>query len=226
MPEIVLKAFNTWAFKREQPDNPDLLLRCIRSACAALAPITFVLYWGRGPRTLAAGSERECLVFLEKLGEGIRRCYAPGTLVRLIFTDTHAALNGFDARETKAYFQSVGEEVRLRRGFDIVYLSEIIRRLEGSVQVRPIFANDRLLSALNASAGRWYHGPGGQGSGSLRYLAQNALEKAVVAREFPHAIFLTFNSSLYRPLLPDAMPIFYAYSLRKGCSVKPWFQAS
>ena len=49
--EKVLQTFNTWAFKREQPDNPLLMLQLIAHSIAAGEPIPFVLYWGKGPRS-------------------------------------------------------------------------------------------------------------------------------------------------------------------------------
>src|SRR5450631_1336745 len=44
--ETVLRSFNTWAFKREQPDDPELMLRMISESMALGAPVSFVLYWG------------------------------------------------------------------------------------------------------------------------------------------------------------------------------------
>ena len=49
--EKVLQTFNTWAFKREQPDNPLLMLQLIAHSIAMGEPIPFVLYWGKGPRS-------------------------------------------------------------------------------------------------------------------------------------------------------------------------------
>jgi len=49
--EKVLQTFNTWAFKREQPDNPLLMLQLIAHSIAVGEPIPFVLYWGKGPRS-------------------------------------------------------------------------------------------------------------------------------------------------------------------------------
>src|SRR5258708_39909523 len=46
----VLRSFDTWAFKREQPADPHLMLQFISEAIALDAPVPFVLYWGKGPR--------------------------------------------------------------------------------------------------------------------------------------------------------------------------------
>src|SRR5437868_6507558 len=49
--EKVLRSFNTWAFKREQPSDPELMLQFISQSIASNVPVRFVLYWGKGPRT-------------------------------------------------------------------------------------------------------------------------------------------------------------------------------
>ena len=52
-PEKVLQAFNTWAFKREQPDSPQSMLAAVADAVRPARPVPFVLYWGKGPRCVA-----------------------------------------------------------------------------------------------------------------------------------------------------------------------------
>jgi hypothetical protein len=51
----------------------------------------------------------------------------------------------------------------------------------------------------------------------------NMAEKRAVEFAFPHSIFITFNGSELRRLLPEGLPIFFMYSLRRGFSTKPWF---
>ena len=62
--------------------------------------------------------------------------------------------------------------------------------------------------------------------GALKYHAMNMVEREAVELEFPDSIFVTFNNSEFRDLFPANLPVFYMYSLRKGCSVKPWFIAN
>src|ERR1700742_905468 len=63
-PAKILSAFNTWAFKREQPDDPQQMQRLIADAIAAGAPISFVLYWGKGPRCRIGQPDGDCLHYL------------------------------------------------------------------------------------------------------------------------------------------------------------------
>jgi L-tyrosine isonitrile synthase len=76
-PEKVLHAFNTWAFKREQPDNPLDMLKVIARSIAVCEPIPFVLYWGKGPRNMIGAPEKECLKYIAALAGRIHEVYPP-----------------------------------------------------------------------------------------------------------------------------------------------------
>src|SRR6266542_6152940 len=93
-PSKVLRAFNTWAFKREQPADPHLLLQIVSDSIALGTPISFVLYWGKGPRCRIAQPDIDCLDYLAGLARRVKQAYQPGASITLIFTDTHAELNG------------------------------------------------------------------------------------------------------------------------------------
>ena len=122
----VLRSFNTWTFKREQPSNSQLMLRVVASAIASSKPIPFVLYWGKGPRQQVAAPDVQCLDFLAALSERVKSSYAPGAGIRLIFTDTHAELNGHPAECIKHYFDNVRLEAH-RRGFDTCSLGKLVK---------------------------------------------------------------------------------------------------
>ena len=60
--EKVLQSFNTWAFKREQPSDPQLMLCTIARAIRFSRPLSFALYWGKGPRCSVAEPDIQCMV--------------------------------------------------------------------------------------------------------------------------------------------------------------------
>src|SRR5258705_5647906 len=60
-PEKILQTFNTWAFKREQPDNIPAMLAAISGAAQLSGPVPFVLYWGKGPRHGLDEPDTACL---------------------------------------------------------------------------------------------------------------------------------------------------------------------
>jgi hypothetical protein len=222
--EQVLKSFNTRAFKREKPGNPDLMLALIADAIARSEPVSFVLYWGKGFRPVLAAPEFACLDYIKSMTARISDIYEPGAKVTLVFTDTHAALNGHSRESIASYFEDLTAAAR-ERHFETRLLSTLINESdvlpdgEFDSQVPP----EQLLAALSASARKWFKGEGTAEDGAVRYFRANLLERKVIERAFSRSIFVTFNGSQLRSLFPDRMPIFYMFSLRHGVSDKPWF---
>jgi hypothetical protein len=223
----VLRSFDTWAFKREQPADPHLMLQFISEAIALDAPVPFVLYWGKGPRCNLGAPDIQCLDYLAALANRVRAVHPHGAAIKLIFTDTHAALNGHSPASAREYFGEIDLKAR-QYGFDTCRLSHIIRAAEATATSDP--ADDALpeetLRRLADSARKWYRGEGTAEQGALQYYRMNMVEKRAVEIAFPRAIFITFNGSDLRSLFPTRLPIFFMYSLRRGMSVKPWFVAS
>jgi hypothetical protein len=220
----LVQSFNSWAFKREQPDNLEMLKRVAGAAIERDLPLAFVLYWGRGPRPQVAAPELQCLDFLAGLAHRVRSQHAPGAEVMIICTDTHAELNGHSPVSTRRYYAEVQREAA-QRGFRACFLSDLVAWAEDRIDVgraleRP---SPEILGALTASAAKWYGGGRSPDEGARLYYRANMIEKQAVEAAFPDAIFVTFNGSDLRPLFPDRMPVFYMYSVRRGVAVKPWF---
>jgi L-tyrosine isonitrile synthase len=224
--DALVQSFNSWAFKREQPDNLDGLTRLASAAIERRTPLRFVLYWGRGPRADVAAPERQCLDLVGVLARRVESQHAPGAEVTIICTDTHAALNGHSALSTRRYFAQVGREAA-GRGFRISFLGDLVAWAENRVDVVKALEPPapEVLSGLTASATKWYAGEQSIQEGARLYYRANMIEKQAVEAAFPDAIFVTFNGSSLRPLFPDGMPVFYMYSVRRGVSVKPWFMS-
>lgn len=219
----VLAAFNTWAFKREQPSDTGQLLSTLARKIERRLPVEFVLYWGKGPRNALGQPEVQCFEFLTALQKRVAAQYAPGAEMRLICTDTHARLNGHASRDATAYFHSVGEAAS-RRGFKWCLLADLVEARRDNIgSPCPAERPSETISQLERSAARWYRGAGRPIDGAIAYFDMNMIERAAVEREFPDAIFVTFSGSELRELFPVRMPIFYMYSVRKGVSTKPWF---
>ena len=194
-------------------------------AIALATSVSFVLYWGKGPRHEIDTPDLECLDYLTAFADRIRGTYAPGAAITLIFTDTHAELNGHTRRDTLRYFEAVGAAARACE-FNTCLLSNIT----GLVQENSLLAHEEpspdILRSLSTCAARWYRGEGTAEEGAIAYYRLNMVEKRAVEIAFPHSIFITFNGSKLRDLFPKTLPIFYMYSLRRGVSVKPWFVLS
>jgi hypothetical protein len=222
--EKVLRSFNTWAFKREQPSNPQLMLQIIADAITLGEPISFVLYWGKGPRCKLADPDTHCLDYLARLAHRVREVHAPGAAIKLIFTDTHAELNGHCPSSAQSYFGMVEVEAR-QRNFDTCWLSWLTAAAQPEISgdLSEDIVPEDLFRKLSASAAKWFHGDGTSEEAALKYYRSNMVEKQAVEFAFPRSIFITFNGSDLRSLFPAHLPIFYMYSLRRGVSVKPWF---
>jgi hypothetical protein len=223
-PEKVLQTFNTWAFKREQPDTPELLLRTISDSISLGRPLSFVLYWGKGPRSEIAEPEIACLDYLASLDRRVCDVYGPGAAFKLICTDTHAELNGYSPQDIRDYFATVDAAARAR-GFDSCWLGDLVRAGEsaGAADVTNETVSDDTLNRLTVCAAKWFRGEGSVKDGAAKYYQMNMIEKRAVQFAFPHSIFITFNGSEFRAIFPERLPIFYMYSIKRGVSIKPWF---
>jgi hypothetical protein len=223
-PEQILRSFNTWAFKREQPSDPHLMLRIVTDAVAHQRPIPFVLYWGKGPRCGLGDPDVKCLDYLAAFAHRVSAAYEPGASVKLIFTDTHARLNGYTDVAIGAYFAAIEGEAR-QRGFDRAWLGQLVETTHAQAEdyVFDDIVPPDMLTMLSASAMKWYGGDGPAEQGAAKYFHMNMVEKRAVELSFPDAIFLTFNGSKLRILFPKRLPIFYMYSLQRGVGAKPWF---
>jgi hypothetical protein len=220
----VLQAFNTWAFKREQPDSASAMLQLISKTISAARPISFVLYWGKGPRSYVAEPETTCLDYLARLERRIREVYFAGARLTLIFTDTHAQLNGHTGQSISNYFNAM-QSAADQRGFVCCRLSQVVQavdRNEANDRTEPTMSAE-VLERLRACAAKWFRGEGSVDEGANQYFHMNMIERRAVELAYPSSIFATFNGSEFRCLFPESLPVFFMYSLRRGFSVKPWF---
>jgi L-tyrosine isonitrile synthase len=207
----VLRSFNSWSFKREQPAELHLMLQCIARAMASAKPVPFVLYWGKGPRSTLAPADTQCLDFIQKLADRVAEAHDPGASITLVLTDTHARLNGYSQSSVGAYFAAIDGAAR-QRGFSTCRLSKVVAEHRATMahekNTDPI--EHGTLAALTASARKWYRGVGSPEEGARKYYRMNLREKRAVEKAFAHSIFITFNGSTLRSLFPDGLPIFRA----------------
>ena len=174
---------------------------------------------------MLAGPDNQCLDYLASMGERIASVYAPGASFTLILTDTHARLNEHTETNIQSYYQAIARAA-FARGFQHVHLSDVVKAyVPPSDQSCIESVPSDVLERLTHSAMKWYGGDDTPNSAALQYFEINMQEKRAVEQCFPGAIFLTFNSSQYRLLFPEKLPIFYMYSIKKGTAVKPWFIA-
>ncbi|MGE0767779.1 MAG: hypothetical protein AB7L90_15050 [Hyphomicrobiaceae bacterium] len=217
----IVKSFNTWAFKREQPSSLPMLQAAVARRLALDLPISFVLYWGKGPRSKAAAPEADCLAYLTRLAEKARPKGGAMPVFTLCLTDTHARLNGHSESSIQQYFGSV-RELAARYGFETTLLSRLVDTADRVPSGDHVIPED-VITKLVSCAERWYRGEGNAEAGAITYFKMNLVERRAIECHYPDSIFVTFNGSEYQALFPSKLPIFYMYSLRRGHSPKPWF---
>ena len=105
--EKVLRAFNTWAFKREQPSDPQLMLRFITDAIATQAAIPVRVVLGQGSAARNRRLRDPMSRIPGRLAARVRKVYAHGAAIKLILTDTHAELNGHSRANIRQYFDDI-----------------------------------------------------------------------------------------------------------------------
>ncbi len=130
----IIKSFNTWSFKREQPDSIEKLKSVITKAVKLGRPIAFVLYWGKGPRFEQAHPDTKCLNYLNDLVGRIQKIYQTGAQITLIFTDTHAKLNGFSLKVTHKYFSEIAMSAA-KFNYHYCFLGDLVHDLELSYPI-------------------------------------------------------------------------------------------
>lgn len=220
----ILEVFNTWQYKREQPNTTQKILESILKNIQKKRPIPFVMYWGKGKKKTANTKEKEALAFLHKMLGGIKNIYPPGFTVKIIFTDTHATLNGYNENEIKQYYDSVSY-LKTKYNFNFLYLSELVEYKEEVLleKVEDIKINPKLMNSLINSSKKHFKKEKDFVLGAKLYYLQNQIEKKIIDKTFSNSIFLTYNSNELDGILPEKIPLFYMYSLKKGTSIKPWF---
>lgn len=220
----IIKSFNTWRFKRSQPSDATLLETSVGTAVAAGRPIPFVLYWGKGFRAQSGKNERGCLDYLLEMEKRIEDVYEAGAHFDILYTDTHATLNGHRREEIDEYFKCLqvdcGVDFRIQRLSEVVSAAQVTDEDVSGVTIEEA---REMISRLVGCAEKWYRGYGNAAHGAERYFWMNMVERLAVERIFPSSIFVTFNGVEMRPIFPERLPIFYMYSVKKGTSVKPWF---
>ena len=219
----ILDQFNTWSFKREQPSDEAELLKQINNSVADNKSVKFVLYWGKGDRDTVGSPEIEALKILEVIKDRIEKIYAPGAEITIIFTDSHAELNGYTSESIIKYYSSV-REMADNLDMKTIFMSKIcdFNFDELDVQSRDAEIDSKVLEILKSSSSKHFNRSADYDQGARLYYVLNQIEKCEVAKKFSDSIFLTYSGSDLDVILPS-LPIFHMYSTEKGNSAKPWF---
>ena len=217
--QSIFDSFKTRKFKREQPSDENLFFEVICQSVKKNEPIKFVTYWWKGERNEMWEHETQALEFLHSMFENINQKYTHKTKLSIIYTDTHARINGFNGEEIELYERSLRNATE-KYGYNVLLMSDILKLEKYS----EIDIESDFLDTLVVSASKHYKWNENIETIAKWYYQQNQNEKKQVAKMFENHIFLTYNGRSMNQLFPEKMPIFYMYSTKRGNSEKPWFK--
>jgi hypothetical protein len=226
----VVEALTARRFRRSGCFKEAELRQLAQSALTGCGPLEFLMFWGCGPRDMAASPDR---VALEALGDLLATVEQNGHLqarADIIFTDGHAANNGHPAAHARSYFASVRDAAA---GLNVTFHLEsevwkwgalsrdMICALERTAEFATKWSAFPLRERFIQQASR--HSRSADPVGAARhYYATCLLERDVLKARFPRAVFLTYNGPEFNECFPD-LPTLYIYPGPRGRTDKPWF---
>lgn len=209
----------------------------------------FVMLWGASDKTRSTAADKDGLLYLLHFLKRVEDIYRVKAYLTLIFTDTHAFLNGYHKENYGRYIDEIKYHIR-KHGYDWVLSSdldmllatnlgfkdanelveEIIRdpitRLN-NLQAIPAdvieafarYASRHCIRIARHKSGLYFKDVEAAAMGYL-YLAM--LEKQVVTERFRDSAFITYMSREDQLVLPD-LTIVRLYSIQSGLRTRPWF---
>jgi len=205
------------------PALESAVMNCVESN----GPLKLLLLWGKGHKDLPDRAETQACQFLLKFRERLTRAWPQAFHLKVLFTDTHAMINGYSSSTIRSYFGAT-QEVLAPLTTDWGWLSTLWWHAGITYQdVKAAAATDNrdwadLEESLHLTdrAARYGLSPD-HVTCAKTYVAARNLENAIIRREYPDWIYLTSDSVEMLPLLPD-MPILHLYSRQRGWCEKPW----
>lgn len=214
--------------------------------------LRFISYWGGSDKKHPDKYDFDALLNLFGFLRVIEKHYRMDAQLTLIFTDTHALLNGYKPDDYKSYFKGIRNTVN-QFNYTHVLMSEVLMPFAKSHHLRdmnalinsiinenrkhniPEFLKGReSFELLKKSANKHSHRYlNNQFFGDLRfnstaesayaYITLNQIEKQYVEKNFFQSVFLTYTSDDEKELIAPDLPSLQIYSFSKGQRSRPWF---
>ncbi len=226
----IFTALTARKFRRNPPFDEAALRSRIQAAIMTGAPLEFLMFWGCGARVQRSPADLGALAALHELMEEPKRLPHITTRVHVIFTDLHAAANGHSPAHRSGYFAEMEDaagdldavferesEVWARHGLTeaAVAAFEQTDAFEDYWQNFPL--RDKFIEQATRHSAQVDSAAAGR-----HYLATCRMERVMLERAYPEAIFLTYNGPEFNECFP-ALPTLYVYPGHRGRTVKPWF---
>ena len=227
-----IHTFDRYKFRRAPSERMDDIRALIQAALLGGVPITFVGYWGVGPRTDPAEPDYQALA---RLGEIRKALHAvldhPPTHIVLLLADVHARCNRIGEPHIAQYLQQIAA-LAVTQGLETLWLSQLwetagysdsdVDKLMADPEVLQAWQAFPLREAFLQQAARRCGSPDQAVVSALRYYCTSVIEKPLLTAAFKGSIFFTYNAPPFRLILPD-LPLVYWHSTKPGTAAKPWF---
>jgi hypothetical protein len=214
--------------------------------------VNIIKYWGAGDKSSADQNDLTALIHLLGFIRALEKKFQKSINLTLIFTDTHAILNGYPINDFKKYFKDIGRVLNYFN-YDHIFMSEILsnylhennlKNVEELVQsiistcrnrnLEIFYEDSGPIETLRRSAEKYslrYKNKGNFNKNAFEnidqavdsYLTITALEKPVIEKRYENSLLLTYNSFLDGYLTLPGLPAIQIYSYRRGVISRPWF---
>lgn len=214
--------------------------------------IRFVMYWGASDKRYPDKYDFDALFHLFGFLRIVEKHYKIDVHLTLIFTDTHANLNGYHTENYKNYHREI-RKILNDFNYSHLLMSEVLTPFAKSHNLKDtndliksvikqsinnkipdIIINDKSFEVLKRSAEK--HAQRFRNiniykdlcfnsieQSAYAYILLNRIERQYVEKNFFQSVFLTYTSDIEKELIAPNLPTIQVYSIHKGLSCRPWF---
>lgn len=212
-------------------------------------PINLVMLWGASKKAKATKSDKDALLYLFHFIKELEFVFGKTCSLKIIFTDTHVHLNGYDLNLMESYYADIKYHLRKHK-FTYTYCSEIIKDYinDNDFEDWKGFINNIIeqpielfsstgISEEQASVFKDYAKKHcnrlannqtlnektlNANEASKAYLYLSSIEKKIIEQYFTDSLFITYMNKEEDFVLPN-LPIVRLYSVKSGLRTRPWF---
>ncbi len=242
-----LKSFFSDRKGKDRTTTLESLLKSIE-ALEQVEELHFIMLWGAGDKSNATKADKDTLLYLLHFIHRIESLFNIKVQLKLIFTDTHIYLNGYDTDTAKKYINDIIYHIK-KHNFTYCFSSELCAdyiTLNGFSSYTELIdftiknSNSLFLTTGidKASISNFYKYAlkhckrigshltniyfNNEEEAAKGYLYFASIEKDIISRCFPNHLFITYMSREEEFALPS-LPIIRLYSLKSGLRTRPWF---
>lgn len=214
--------------------------------------IRFVKYWGLSSKKFIDKFDLDAIIFLFGFLRSVEKKYKMDVHLTLVFTDTHAILNGYNPEIYNSYIKDIRHAMNCFN-YSHVLMSEVLMPYikqhnlndlnglisfiinESKQRQIPEYLSGRIsFNRLTDSASKYSErylnknefddfGFDSSEQSAYAYILLNQTEKTYIEKVFFQSVFLTYTSDEEKEFIIPELPNLQIYSYRSGMRGRPWF---